>query len=57
MPVKNEPFIRKKGAWFEVKKGGSFLTIDAMAELRLKSLSRKRRTRLRSQPLGWTKPW
>ena len=42
----------KKGAWFDVKKGGSRRTISTTAESLLNSRSRKRLTSPRFQPCG-----
>ena len=42
----------KKGAWFDVKKGGSFVRIRAIAGCLLNSLSRNRLTFALSQPFG-----
>jgi hypothetical protein len=57
MPAKKEFSMTKNDAWFDVKKGGSFLTMAAMAGWRLNSLSRNCRTLLRSHPFGCLNPW
>jgi hypothetical protein len=44
--------LTKKGAWFEVKKGGSLDRMRAIAGCLLNSLSRNRLTFGLSHPLG-----
>jgi len=52
-PISVHPYgLTKKGAWFEVKKGGSLDRIRAIAGCLLNSLSRNRLTFGLSHPFG-----
>jgi hypothetical protein len=47
--------MQKKGAWLDVKKGGSFLRMEETAGCFLNSFSRKSLTSFLFHPDGWTK--
>jgi hypothetical protein len=47
--------IIKKGAWLEVKTGGSLLRMAETVGSLLNAVSRNVRTALRSHPRGWEK--